>query len=140
LGAMRETMARLQNTSWPAPMRQRRAVASPWFRWAAAAAVILCAGFLSGRATGPSAEQIKAQVAQEVRESLRQEIVATVTAQTQRPQPEVLALLNDIRQQQAANYISLRSDLETLAANADAGLQSTRRKLLELAGTSDSSH
>jgi hypothetical protein len=74
IGAMRESITRLQNFSFPAPLRPRRAVGSPWFRWAAAAAVILSAGFLTGRATGPSPAQIKAQVAQELRETLREEI------------------------------------------------------------------
>ena len=132
--AMRDTMERLQRFDWPAPLARRKGVA-PIFRWAAAAAAVLLFGFAVGRATGPSAAEIKAQVAQEVRESLRKELLASVKTQPQpAPAPrEVLQLLTEIREQQAANYLSLRSDLETLASNADARLQSARRQLLELA-------
>jgi hypothetical protein len=93
----------------------------------------LCAGFLAGRASAPRAEEIKTQVAQEVRESLRKELLASLTPEPQKPPQEVLTLLMEIREQQAANYLSLRTDLETLASNADARLQSARRQLLELA-------
>jgi hypothetical protein len=132
--AMRQTMERLQRFDWPAPL-VRRPVAAPIFRWAAAAAAVLLFGFAVGRASGPSAAEIKAQVAQEVRESLRQELLASVKAppQPQAAPREVLQLLTEIREQQAANYLSLRSDLETLASNADARLQLARRQLLELA-------
>jgi hypothetical protein len=133
--AMRQSMERLHEFSWPAPMRRRRAVAAPIFRWAAAAALFLAVGILVGRASGPSAAEIKAQVAQEVRESLRKELLASVkTAPPSQPAPrEVLELLTEIREQQAANYLSLRNDLETLASNADARLQLARRQLMELA-------
>jgi hypothetical protein len=98
---------------------------------------VLLVGFAVGRVSGPSAVEIKTQVAQEVRESLRKELLASVRAQGQPQTPpaprEVLQLLTEIREQQAANYLSLRNDLETLASNADARLQMARRQLMELA-------
>jgi hypothetical protein len=135
MGAMRQSMERLQSFSWPAPMRRRPAVSAPFFRWAAAAALFLAVGILVGRASGPSAAEIQAQVTQEVRESLRKELLASLKSspQSQAPPREVLELLTEIREQQAANYLSLRNDLETLASNADARLQLARRQLMELA-------
>lgn len=130
--AMRQSMERLKSLAWPKPLARRRVVA-PIFRWAAAAAIALCA-FGIGRASSPSAAEIKTQVAQEVRDSLRKELMASVKTQPPPGAPrEVLELLTEIREQQAANYLSLRNDLETLASNADARLQTARRQLLELA-------
>jgi hypothetical protein len=131
--AMRQSIHQLKHFSWPAPMRRQSKIAQPFFRWAAAAALVLCAGIAIGRATAPDAAQIKADVAREVREALRQEALAQVKMDSQKPSPELLGLLTQIREQQTANYLSLRNDLETLAANADSRLQMTRRQIVELA-------
>lgn len=130
--AMRQSIDRLQRLEWPGRLRRRRANA-PFFRWAAAAALILCAGFLAGRASGPNVDEIKTQVAKDVRESLRKELLASLPAQPPQPPAEIVTLLTEIREQQNANYLSLRSDLETLASNADARLRAARTQLLELA-------
>src|SRR5688572_17929444 len=64
--AMQQSVERLKSFAWPQPLTRRK-VTAPIFRWAAAAAAVLLFGFAVGRASGPSAAEIKAQVAQEVR-------------------------------------------------------------------------
>lgn len=52
---------------------------------------------------------------------------------------DLAPILAELRDQQSANYISLRKDLETLASNADARLQLASRRILELAANQTSS-
>lgn len=142
----RRSIQRLEKMEWPVMASQRGAgVSSPVFRWALAACLALCAGFGFGRLSAPNAEQIQATVKAQVKEELRQEMMAYLNDQAKvRPaapahevlppdtQRAILTALTELRDQQTANYLSLRNDLETLASNADARLR-TQRRLLELA-------
>ena len=49
----------------------------------------------------------------------------------------VQAVLDQLKQQREADYVSLRRDLETVASSADQQLQLARLKLYELAAASD---
>lgn len=132
----RRTVNRLEDLEWPARIPRRAAIHAPVFKLALAASIVLCVGFALGRFTGPTAAEIEAAVKADVSRDLQNQLA---TALRQKPKPEVdantiLGLLTELRDQQDRNYVSLRKDLETLASNADARLQSTRRQILELAG------
>ena len=135
----RRSIKRLEDLEWPARVPRRATIHSPVFKLAMAAGIVLCIGFALGRFTGPSAAEIKAAVKADVSRDLQTQIAAALR---QQPKPEIdattiLGLLTELRDQQDRNYVSLRKDLETLASNADARLQSTRRQILELAGSTE---
>ena len=135
----RRSIKRLEDLEWPARVPCRATIQSPVFKLAMAAGIVLCVGFALGRFTGPSAAEIKAAVKADVSRDLQTQIAAALR---QQPKPEIdattiLGLLTELRDQQDRNYVSLRKDLETLASNADARLQSTRRQILELAGSTE---
>jgi hypothetical protein len=144
LNAMRRSIQKLERFDWPVRSASTpRRIPFPALRWAAAAALAICAGFAAGKLSAPNAAEIKAQLATELRQEMSRELqarFANVPASAPAPVTQavadnraILALLAEIREQQAANYLSLRTDLETLASTADARLQSTRRQIMELA-------
>lgn len=133
--SMRRTVARLEHFEWPGRLPRRANIHAPILKVAIAASIVLCVGFALGRFTGPNAAEIKTALKAELSRDLQQQLASLRTES----KPEInattiLALLSELRDQQDRNYISLRKDLETLASNADARLQSTRRQILELAG------
>lgn len=132
----RRTIQRLENFDWPAPMRRRATASAPLLKWAIAAGIVLCVGFGLGRLAGPNAAQIEASVKDSVSRDLQQQLVALNAQKKPEVDPvAILALLTELREQQTANYVSLRKDLETLASTADARLQSNSRQILQLAET-----
>lgn len=96
--------------------------ASPGFaflRWAAVVLVAALVGGVAGRWSAPSASP-----------------VPTVTASERGPAAgsvEVLAALEQLRQENDARYLALRRDLETLATSTDAAIRQAHRGLLQLA-------
>jgi hypothetical protein len=132
----RRTINRLEHLEWPARVPRRASIHAPVFKLALAASIVLCIGFALGRFAGPNPSEIKAAVKAEVARDLQNQLAAALHGQ-RKPEVDantILGLLTELRDQQDRNYVSLRKDLETLAANADARLQSTRRQILELAG------
>jgi hypothetical protein len=135
--AWRRSVQRLKQFQWPARMERPAISHSPVIKWALAASVVLCVGFGLGRFTGPNAAQIQAAIKADVTRDFQRQLAATLREQrkAELDPKTVLALLNDLREQQNANYISLRKDLETLASTADARLQSNTRQIRELAAS-----
>jgi hypothetical protein len=133
--AWRRSIQRLEHVEWPAPMPRRATAPRPLLKWALAASMVLCVGFGLGRFTGPNAAEITADIARDLETKLALALNQKQTAPTDlKP---ILAALAELRQQQSANYVSLRKDLETLAATADARLQLTTRRLTELASNAE---
>jgi hypothetical protein len=135
--AFRRSIKRLEELEWPARVPQRVTIHAPIFKLALAASIVLCVGFALGRFTGPNPQEIQAAVKAELSRDVQQQLAAALR---ERPAPEIdpntiFTLLAELRDQQDRNYVSLRKDLETLASNADARLQSTSRRILELAGS-----
>lgn len=131
----RRSIQRLEHLEWPARTPRRAAAPTPLLKWALAASIVLCVGFGLGRFTGPNAAEIKADLARDLETKL-----AGALAQKQSGATDltpILAALAELRQQQSANYVSLRKDLETLAATADARIQLTTRRLTELAANTE---
>ena len=129
VNAWQRSIEKLENFNWPARRERTRRFPFPALKLAAAAALAISVGVGIGRMSAPDASQIKAQVAAELRQELKRELAAQKPPANDRA---VMALLTEIREQQSANYLQLRTDLETLAANADSRLQTTRRQLMEL--------
>jgi len=134
---------------------------APIFRWAAAAAVLLFAGVATGRLTtgsGLSRESLRAEVVAAVEQARTQDVSSTADLETRfarisevqsrqllRAFTEVLeqaraedreslvAVLDRIERDHAADYVALRSDLETVASAADEELREARRKIGQIA-------
>ena len=131
----RRSIQRLEDLEWPARMPRRAVAPSPLLKWALAASMALCVGFGVGRFTGPNAAKIQAAVKADLARDLETKLTAALDQKNGSPTDltPILAALGELRAQQNANYISLRKDLETLASTADARLQLTSRRILELA-------
>jgi hypothetical protein len=134
--SFRRTIKRLEHFEWPARSPRRTAIYSPVFKLAMAASIVLCIGFAFGRFTGPNAAEIQARVKADITRDVQQQLAAAFREQ-QKSEIDlnvILAAVAQLRDQQDRNYVTLRKDLETLASNADARIQFTRRQILELAG------
>ena len=131
------SIQRLGTFDWPQQARRPATLATPVFKWAIAAGIVLCAGFALGRLTGPNAAQIEASVKTQITRDLQQQLASAAKDQKkfEVDSRAILTLLSELRDQQSANYISLRKDLETLASTADARLQSNTRQIRELAAS-----
>lgn len=134
---------------------------APIFRWAAAAAVLLFAGVTAGRLTadsGLSRESLRAEVVAAVEQARAQGDSSTAGLETRfaritevqsrqllsaftevlehtraEDRESLLAAIDRIERDHAADYVALRSDLETVAAAADEQLREARRKIGQLA-------
>jgi hypothetical protein len=137
VASMRRSIERLENFNWPGRMPRRARPLSPLINWALAAGIVLCVGFGLGRFTGPNAAQIEAKVKADVTRDLQQQLASALREprKSDIDANAIVALLTQLREQQTANYISLRRDLETLASTADARLQSNTRQIRELAAS-----
>jgi cobalamin biosynthesis protein CbiD len=110
--------------SWKLPrVSAAREVFQPVFKWAAAAAVVLAVGFGIGRITSARAnvEFARAAIEPEIRKQMRQEFEAVYSA------------LEKIDAQRVADTLSLKTELDIVAVNTDAGLRHTEQQLVQLA-------
>ena len=120
-----------------APMHARPA-ARPWARpalAAAAAVLLLFAGFAFGRSGGVSPAELEA-----VKREARAEALAAGRAEAQRQLQQFAAdmgkRLDTLQAQQDNDYASLRKELETVAVLTEAGFQQTANRLVALADAS----
>lgn len=136
----RRSIQRLEDLEWPARLPRRSTSPASLLKWAIAASVVLCIGFGMGRFTGPNETEIQTRVKAEVTRDIETKL-ATLRQMQSGPTDlaPILAALAELRDQQSANYLSLRKDLETLASNADARLQLASRRILDLAANQTSS-
>ena len=149
----RQSMAALDDWKLPTPEQTRpRWQPVSMFRWAAAAAVVLLAGFAIGRQTSSAASEIAAlknsvsQLAQKVEEAEANETVVTsLISQQVASLLSQYAKLNDEQRTQdrktvalalremEARVVKLRSELETVAVNTESGFRQTQEGLTQLA-------
>jgi negative regulator of sigma E activity len=159
VSAWRSGMSALDDWKLPA-MRATRPWALPVVKWAAAAAVVLCVGFVLGRQTSPaSAEltELKAsvtQLADTLKRQQGEQLTNTVTLATAAANAETVRLLSGYSQLQAEQRYSdqqtigvtlrgfetrlnrLRTELETVALNTENGFEQTHDNLTRLAAYS----
>jgi anti-sigma factor RsiW len=122
-----------------APARRLRAA---WLalRWAAAAAVLLLAGYgLARLATSAPAEDpaaLRAAVAEELRAELRADFARFAAEQSARQdgyREAFTQALGQIEARRALEYENLRRDMETVAMRAEDQFENTRRNMFRLA-------
>ena len=103
--------AREKLDSWRLPVKRARPAFAPavW-KWAAAAAVVLCIGFGVGRLTSPSVdvEEIRAAIEPEIRTQLRQEFSQM--------------LHDEVKQAAAATLVAAGEQTQNLLADYDTAL------------------
>ena len=133
---------------WKLPARRPRVMAQPpatLVKWAAAAAVVLVAGFAIGRQSSRAAGEVaelKASVAQ-LTQKIESDRVA-ISEQTLRMLTEY-ARLDEVRRtgdratfdlalsEMDSRLFKLRSELETVAVNTETGFRQTKEGLTTLA-------
>ena len=154
----RSSMKALED--WPPPAkRHARRQLAPALKWAAAAAVVLAIGFSLGRQTSnaraevaalkTSVADLTAMVAREHNFNLSNTVAIAATANT-----ETLRLLGDYARLQQEQRVTdqevvktalrsfdlrlgrVRSDLQTVAVNTEAGFEQTHQNLAQLASYS----
>ena len=154
--------AQNQLDAWRVPAKRRRAaLALPALKWAAAAAILLSAGFSAGRFTAATveAEKVRAALEPELRrefaQTLRAELdkSASATLAASAAQTKALladyagaaeaaraadhqaydAALNKVTLQHDADFVLLKKDLDTVAVNTDADLRRTEQQVIQLA-------
>jgi negative regulator of sigma E activity len=159
VSAWRSGMSALDD--WKIPVtRATTSWAMPVLKWAAAAAVVLCVGFVLGRQTSSAnAELVElktsvAQLADTLKRQQGEQLTNTVTLATAAANTETLRLLSGYSQLQAEQRYSdqqaigttlrsfetrlsrLRTELETVALNTENGFEQTHDNLTRLAAYS----
>jgi len=157
----RRSVGRLDRWQLPSSPSRPMQPLAPVFRWAAAAAVLLFAGVATGRlTTGPalSRESLRAEVVAAVEQARTQDVSSTTDLEArfarisevqsrqliraftevleqarEQDREAMLATLDRIERDHAADYVALRSDLETVASAADEELREARRKIGQIA-------
>ena len=161
LDAWRRSLGRLEKWELPSRSPHRAPVLAPVFRWAAAAAVVICAGFIAGRLTsapGITQADLRAAVQAAVENATAQTADAVASLETriarvsevqsrqlleafsqvfdqarEQDRASLLAVLDRVEREHLADYVALRSDLETVASAADKEIRDARRSILQLA-------
>jgi hypothetical protein len=130
----------------------------PTVRWALAASVVLAAGFIAGRATGPSQADVQREVAAvrqefqaQLQEGLKSVAATTLTATAEEnrrlfaeltqdlqaarrvDRQDFLAALDTLDQRRARDTETLRAGLVTLARRTGNGFEQTGSQLNLLA-------
>ncbi len=126
---------------WEFP--QTRAHAAPGHSWpflklAAAAVMMITAGYGLARWTAPAADSsaVRAALAAELRDELRSEFARFASDQTARQQEYQSAFtkaLGRLEAQRLMDYASLRKDVETVAVHAEDELETARQNMIRLA-------
>lgn len=161
----RATMGLLDADHATLTLPRRGQLAAAWqpaLRWALAASVILVAGFLAGRATGPSSADVERQItaardqlATELRtryqDDLKAIAAATVSATTEQNKAfltefnrqfneartserrDFVAALDDLSAKHTTDLLDLRRDLTALARRTGTGFQQAESQLNLLA-------
>lgn len=158
---LRSTLTRLDQDKASLVVPRRRSTGwapPPILRWAMAASVVLCAGFLAGRSSRPSREDLQREVAavrQELQAQFREELktasavsVAASTDENRRlltefarelqagrsaDRKDLLSALEALDQRRALDTEALRAGLLTLARQTGTGFQQTDSQLNLLA-------
>jgi hypothetical protein len=110
--------------SWKLPAAKKaRANFAPLLKLAAAAAVLLLAGFAIGHSTTASvqAERVRKAIEPEIRQQLRQEFAQMLHDE-----------MDKAETQRLADFVALKKDVDTVAVMTDAGLRRTQRQLVQL--------
>jgi anti-sigma factor RsiW len=111
----------------------------PALRLAAAAVIVLLAGFAVGRLSTPvpRPEKLRAAIEPQIRQALRQELAQLAREQIEKAAEDTLVTAGQQADGVAGAYaqevyLLLKKDIDTLALNADAGLRQTAEQIVQL--------
>ena len=135
IGDWERSLNRLNAWKLPAAAGSPRQSILPLLKLAAAAAVVLAAGFGAGRLSSASGdlEQVRKAIEPQIRQELRAEFSQMLREE-----------MDKADSQRLADYVALKKDLDTVAVLTDAELRRAQRQLGQLAnytapvGSSDS--
>ena len=140
LDAWKRSARKLRQLKFPAQPRQAQAPAFATVKWALAAGIALFVGVAVGRLSAPNADELRqsimAQGRGEMREEMRRQIVALseqLDQQHKTDERRTIALINNVRDQNIRDCLSLRQDLETAVSVADNDLRANNRRINEIA-------
>jgi len=121
----------IPRTTRPVAKRAIIGVPLPILRWAAAAMLLAVIGFGAGRLNSvmTDGEKLRAEIEPRIRQQLQQEFEAKRLEDNR----AMLAELAKLDSRRLADYLSLKSELDTVAVLTDAGLRSTEQQLAQLA-------
>jgi len=116
--------------------RRRHILLRRTIPWAAAALILLGAGFLFGRVASAPIDQQKliAAIAPEIRQQLLQEFEMKRSDDNR----AIHAAFEKLNAQRIADYVSLKKELDTVAVLTDAGLRDTEQQLAQFVDYSQS--
>ncbi len=111
----------------------------PALKLAAAAAIVLFAGFAVGRltASAPDPQKLQAAIEPQIRRALQKELAQLASDQIEKAASSTLTAAGRQADQVAEAYaqevyLLLKKDIDTLALNADAGLRLTAEQIIQL--------
>jgi len=135
--------ARTDLDAWELPLKRARPmIAQPAFKWAAAAVIMLSAGFIVGRLTSAAVDvgKMRAAIEPQMRQEFRQELAQSLGEFAQALETKriadgraMYAAVEKLDSQRVADYVSLKRDLDTVAVLTDASLRNTEQQLVQLA-------
>jgi anti-sigma factor RsiW len=146
IDAWQRSLGRLDAWELPARPAPRRALPA-FLKWAAAAAILLGAGIGIGRLTAPApvdTAALRAQIESSTRQSLAGQVESLVDARvalqietalagaSDADRRFALALFEQAQRDRAADYVSLRKDLETMATFTEDEILRARRSIIQL--------
>lgn len=117
---------------WNVAPAERRALRPQWFRWAAAAGLLLAAGIGIG-ASASHASSSAMQKDLQTQRALIDQLTRTMVETRIRDQQALVATLRDLETRRAAEMQTLRGDLETVAALTEESLKRAQNQLVRLA-------
>ena len=123
----KQSVNRLDSWKLPAAAHHPRNSFTPLLKLAAAAVIILAAGFGAGRlsSTRADVEQVRKSIEPQLRQELRQEFSHMLREE-----------MDKADSQRLADYVALKKDLDTVAVLTDAELRRAQRQLVQLANYS----
>lgn len=133
-----------QMDAWQLPARPARAAfLQPLVKWAAAAMLVLGLGYAWGHLASPASADVQAlrtvlepilrqKLQAELTQQSRVELETMAAAWREQDRQTLLALLEKLEKQHAADYAALRRDLETVAVVAEGKLEFAQEQISQL--------
>ncbi len=140
LAAWKRSAWKLRQLKFPAQPRQSQAPVFTAVKWGLAAGIALFIGVAVGRLSAPNADELRqtitAQARVEMRDEMRHQLAALsqlLDQQRKTDERRMIALVNNVRDQNIRDCIALRQDLETAVSVADNDLRVNNRRINEIA-------
>ncbi len=140
LAAWKRSARRLRQLKFPSQPRPFDAPVFATVKWGLAAGIALFIGIAAGRLSAPNADELRqaitAQARVEVRDEMRRQLAVfsqQLDKQRKTDERRMIALVNNVRDQNLRDCLALRQDLETAVSVADTDLRANNRRINEIA-------